>query len=146
MVDHGCEFCHSKSVKSPLKKFLLWSDFASYSLVRISQIFFAVFFSATLDNTSSASAKCRSTIGLSSISFHLQSSMASAGLFLIAANQLSFLKIAFIFIFHGEKSLSLNFSISNFVVSIISPQKWSTSHLRNQSSDTTVRIVSAIWR
>ncbi|KAL5554510.1 hypothetical protein UlMin_041911 [Ulmus minor] len=83
-------------------------------LLLISQISFVVFFSATLDNTPSASARCRLAIALPSISFHLPSSVISSGLSPIAAKQLSFLKTAFILIFHKEKLFSLNFSISYF--------------------------------
>src|ERR1044072_3989598 len=81
--------------------------------MRVSQISFAVFFSAILDKTESAIAKCKLATTLSSISFHF-SSVIFAGLPSIAGKQLSFIRIAFILNFHREKLLPLNFSISNF--------------------------------
>ena len=72
----------------------------------------------TGDKTESANAKCKLATALLSISFHFSSDIPSA-LSSIAAKQLSFLMIAFIFSFHREKLLPLNFSISNFTVMVL---------------------------
>src|ERR1051325_9175542 len=96
----------------------LCSNLTSYNLMRTSHISFAVFFSATLDKTESANAKCELATALLSILFHFSSDIPSA-LSSIAAKQLSFLRIAFIFSFHREKLLPLNFSISNFAVMVL---------------------------
>lgn len=102
-----------------LRNILLWSDLAPYNFVKVSQISLAVFFSSRLDSMPSARAKCRLAIALSSISFHL-ASMISFGLSSIAGKQPFFLKIAFIFNFHNEKLLQLNFSISYFATILFS--------------------------
>ena len=83
------------------KNIMLWSDLTSYNLTRVSRISFAVFSSATLDNTEFASGRCRLAIALSSISFYL-SLVNPVGLLSIASKQLSFLRIAFIFISTGN--------------------------------------------
>ncbi|CAL0299887.1 unnamed protein product [Lupinus luteus] len=88
-------------------------NLTTYSLTSTSHISFAVFFSAMLDNTESAIARCKLATALSSISFHL-SLVTSVDLPSIAVKQLSFLKIAFIFNFHRKKLLPLNFSNSYF--------------------------------
>ncbi|PON80583.1 hypothetical protein PanWU01x14_001390 [Parasponia andersonii] len=72
-----------------------------------------------LDRTPSASARCKLATALLSILSHLLSSVISTGLSPIDVRQLSFLKIAFIFIFHKEKLLTLNFSISNFAAILV---------------------------
>lgn len=102
-------------------------------------------FSTTLDNTPSASARCKLAIALPSISFHLPSSVISSDLSPIAAKQLSFLKTAFILIFHNEKLFPLNFSISYFVAIIEDASFPLTGSNRSMKtsyepgSDTTVR-------
>ena len=95
------------------KKILVCNYLTSYSFVSVSQIFFVDFFSALLDNTSSACARCKLAIALPSVSSHFASVIPS-GLLSIASRQLSFLNTAFIFIFHREILLPLNFWISNF--------------------------------